>query len=332
MRSLSLVTALVGVLLIGAACSGGGSQPGAGDSPDAATGDPDAGSGAGSGGDAGVLAACVGKTTQPVDATWSVGGRNVRVHVPAGYDPARRTPIVVNLHGYSYDGASQAVLSHMIATSNAAGFIALHPDGHHTPRGWNAGVCCGAAATSGTDDVAWIERVLDEAEQRLCVDPARIYATGLSNGAFLAHRLGCESDRFAAIAPVAGVVGTPACNPPHPVAVFHTHGTSDPIIPFGGGGINGNEAVSTTIDRWVARNHCTGAPTTTFQHGDATCVTHGSCAGGADVTLCTIAGGGHQWPGGDSIGALSGTKSDDLIATEAMWTFFAAHPKAAATP
>ena len=320
MRSLSLLVVCF------AACSTTPPPSPSGGADAAVPHDPDAASGP----DSSVSVACTGKPVQPVDATWTVGGRSVRVHVPASYDPARRTPVVVNLHGYAYDGPGQATVSHMIATSNTAGFIAVHPNGHDSPRGWNAGVCCGSAATSGTDDTAWIESLLDELEAKLCVDTDRVYATGLSNGAFMAHRLACESDRFAAIAPVAGVVGTPQCIPPRPVAVFHVHGTSDPIIPFGGGGFNGNEPVATTINRWVTNNHCT-TTTTTHQQGDATCVTHGGCTANADVTLCTIDGGGHQWPGGDSIGTFNGKKSDNLIATEAMWTFFAAHPRAAST-
>lgn len=271
---------------------------------------------------------CTGKQMQPVDATWTVGGRQVRVHVPASYDPTRPTPVVVNLHGYSGDGLQQINVSRMFATSDANGFLALHPDGHHSPRGWNGGVCCGAAATSGTDDTAWIASVLDEVESRLCVDTDRVFATGLSNGGFMSHRLGCElADRFAAIAPVAGVTGISNCTPSRPVAVMHIHGDADTLIPYNGGGVNGNESVAATIERWATNNGCTGAPAMTYQQGDATCTTRSSCTGNADVVECRIAGGGHQWPGGVSIGSFLGKLSNDLDATNEMWAFFAAHPR-----
>ncbi len=274
------------------------------------------------------LPACSGLASQPRDATWTVGGRSVRVHVPASYAPSVRTPIVINLHGYSYDGLGQARVSKLLALSDAQGFIAVHPEGHHIPRGWNGGVCCGSAASSGTNDSAWIGTVIDALEAKVCVDTDRVFAMGLSNGAFMAHRLACElSDRIAAIGAVAGVVGIPGCNPPRPVPVIHVHGTSDNTIPYNGGGFNNNEPVATTINRWSTHNGCTAAPATTFENGDATCVTRGGCTAGADVTLCTIEGGGHQWPGGESIGILSGTKSDDLDATAAIWAFFAAHPR-----
>lgn len=301
------------------------------DPPDAAA---DAGSGAevdggggGSSGDAPAAVTCTGKQMQPRDATWTVGGRQVRVHVPASYDPTRPTPLVLNLHGYTGDGLQQSTVSKMLPVSDAHGFIVLHPDGHHSPRGWNAGVCCGAAATSGTDDTGWLASVLDQAESMLCVDRDRVFATGLSNGGFMSHRLACElSDRIAAIAPVAGVVGV-SCAPSRPVAVMHIHGDADPLIPYGGGGVNGNESVATTIERWTTINGCTGAPTQTYQQGDATCVTRSGCTADAEVTLCTIAGGGHQWPGGVSIGSFLGALSDDLDASNAMWAFFAAHAR-----
>lgn len=316
------ITSLLFVVSILACSSPSGGEPGEDANP---SGDPDTPIG---GEDAPPGAPCTGKQAQPLDATWTVGGRIVRVHVPAGYDPTRATPLVLNLHGYSGDGNSQMALSRMIATSDAQGFIALHPDGHHSPRGWNGGVCCGAAATSGTDDTAWLADVLDEAESTLCVDTARVYASGMSNGGFMAHRLGCEiAERIAAIAPVAGVTGIPNCNPSRPVAVMQIHGTSDPLIPHTGGGVNGNEPVQATIDRWVANNGCTGAPAQTYQNGDATCVQYGACTGGADVVSCTIEGGGHQWPGGMSLGSFLGHLSNDLDATNAMWAFFAAHPR-----
>jgi polyhydroxybutyrate depolymerase len=273
------------------------------------------------------MVACEGKAAQPRDATWMVDGRRVRVHVPASYDSTVPAPIVLDLHGWGSDGADQAHVSKMIPVSDARGFIAVHPDGTGGTRGWNGGVCCG----STVDDVAFFRAVLDELESQLCIDRSRVSAIGLSNGGFMAHRLGCElSDRITSIGAVAGVVGIAGCNPAHPMPVFHVHGTSDLVIPYSGGGVNGNESVATTIERWTEHNGCTGAPETVHAQGDATCVRHGGCTAGADVTLCTIDGGGHQWPGGESIGVFAGKKSDNLIATEAAWAFFAAHPRAVA--
>ncbi len=291
-------------------------------STDAASGDDDPPPG-----DA-TSATCSTKSAQPVDATWKVVGRDVRVHVPATYDPSTATAIVLDLHGLSSDGPDQARIAKMLPASDAHNFIAVHPDGTGSPRGWNAGDCCNPAASSGVDDVAFISMVIDELSSKLCVDPDRVYAIGLSNGGYLAHRLGCElSDRIAAIGSVSGVMGIASCSPSRPVPVFHVHGTSDFIVPYDGGGFNGSIGAEETIADWAARNHCSGAPTTSYDHGDAKCVRHSGCDAGADVVLCTIDGGGHQWPGGESSGAFNGMLSNDLDATEAAWEFFAAHPR-----
>ncbi|MBA2544154.1 MAG: hypothetical protein H0V17_31205, partial [Deltaproteobacteria bacterium] len=215
-------------------------------------------------------AACSGKSAQPVNATWRVDGRDVEVHVPASYDPTLRAPIVLNIHGLSSSGADQAELTHMIESSNAHGFIAVHPNGTGSPRGWNGGDCCNPAAASNVDDAAFIAKVIDEVEATLCADADRIYAIGMSNGAFLANRLACElADRIAAIGAVSGVLGIDACTPSRPVPVFHVHGTSDFVVPFGGGGVNGNISVEDSIAGWATRNHCTAAPVTTHDEGDA---------------------------------------------------------------
>jgi polyhydroxybutyrate depolymerase len=250
----------------------------------------------------------------------------VKVHVPASYDPTQRTPVVINLHGWSSNGLDQARISHMIAKSDASGFIAVHPEGHDSPQGWNAGICCGTAATSGVDDTAFISAVIDALAAKLCTDPARVFAAGLSNGGFMSHRLGCElADKIAAFTAVAGVLGITSCDPSRPVPVLHIHGTADPLIPYNGGGVNGSLSVADTIAFWATHNHCTTGPTQVFQQGDATCVVNSGCDQGADVELCTIQNGGHQWPGGEDI--FLGTLSHDLIATDAMWTFFQAHPR-----
>ena len=45
----------------------------------------------------------------------------------------------------------------------------------------------------------------------------------------------------------------------------------------------------------------------------------------SEVILCTIANGGHTWPGGLPIAGL-GFTALDLSATDEMWKFFVRHP------
>ncbi|MGE5181380.1 MAG: alpha/beta hydrolase family esterase [Acidobacteriota bacterium] len=291
---------------------------------------PDApGSGAGAT-DGAAVAHCTGKPLVPHDDVWTIqsGGlpRVVNVHVPASYDPANPMPLVMNFHGFTSDAIQEAVLSQMTAKADAAGFVVIYPYGTGAPLSWDAGACCGQAVQNHVDDIGFVKDVIATAEDRLCIDDARIYATGMSNGGFLSHRIGCElADRIAAIAPVAGVNGMATCNPSRPMPVIHFHGTADPLVPYTGSTSLGFISVADSFAAWGARDGCTGDPVETFRNGDSHCATYQQCAGGAEVTLCTVDNGGHTWPGGLPVPSL-GYTTTDLSATDAMWEFFQAHP------
>jgi polyhydroxybutyrate depolymerase len=275
------------------------------------------------------MATCTGKTAPTaVDDTWTImsGGisRTVNAHVPKSYDPSVAMPMVINFHGYSSNGMQEDALSQMSAKADAAGFIALHPEG--TNNSWNAGACCGMAAQNGVDDIGFVKDILTTAADKLCVDAHRIFATGMSNGGFLSNRIGCElADRFAAIAPVAGVTGVPTCTPSRPVPVIHFHGTADTLVPYDGAPSMGFVAVPDDFAAWGTRDACTDTPSTTFTMGDVTCNSYLQCGGGARVTLCTVQNGGHTWPGGTPVPTL-GYTTTNISATDAMWSFFQAHP------
>jgi polyhydroxybutyrate depolymerase len=272
--------------------------------------------------------ACTGKEKLAGDLDWTIphGGRDriARIHVPASYDPAKGIAVVLNFHGYTSNARQQAGYSAMIAKSDAAGFVAVHAEG--VASSWNAGACCATAKDQDVDDVGFVNALLDDLSAKLCVDTKRVYSTGLSNGGFLSYRLACESaNRIAAIAPVAGVMGVATCNPSRPVPVLHFHGTSDGVVPYGGSAGFGFPPVTDTIAGWVSRDQCTGMPKETYSKGDVRCETHDTCGGGAEVTLCSVNGGGHTWPGAISVPGL-GKTTQDIVATDAIWDFFVKHP------
>ena len=276
-----------------------------------------------------VAAPCTGKEALTGDLDWklSAGGveRVVHVHVPKGYDRAKPTPVVLNFHGFGSNGAEQILLSGMPAKGDEAGFIAVHPEGTGVSQSWNAGACCGTAASGAVDDVGFVGKIIDELESKLCVDARRVFATGMSNGGFLSHRLACElSTRIAAVAPVAGVLGIPTCNPARPMSVFQFHGTLDGLVPYNGNA-TGFPSVMQTLSGWAGRSGCNVTPRETSKKGEVTCVTYDGCKAGAEVNLCTVTGGGHTWPGGVPVPSLGHTTTD-INATDAMWDFFSKHP------
>jgi polyhydroxybutyrate depolymerase len=230
--------------------------------------------------------------------------------------------MVLNFHGFLGSGSQQQLLSGMLEKSDAEGFIAVHPEGSGAAQSWNGGVCCGNATDQNIDDVGFVEVMLDALSADLCIDQSRIFATGMSNGGFLAHRLACElSDRIAAIAPVAGVIGVDDCNPSRSVPVMQFHGTADTLVPWNGSAVTNYPSVNDTVADWASRNGCSTTRSQTLATGDTTCETYDGCPVGGAVTLCTVDGGGHSWPGGTDIGL--GKTTNAISATDMMWAFFA---------
>ncbi len=318
---------MLGVLLACSACTFGGGAPGnsgGNGSNTADAGDPGGGGGSPTDPDGGGApdqpdagapqpVACDGLDALPAEQTITIqsGGasRTFGLHAPPSYDPTVPTPVVVNFHGLTSNAGQQAIFSGMSAKADEAGFLVAHPEG--IGASWNGGGCCGTAASSGVDDVGFVADLLDEIESIACVDTSRVYATGMSNGGFMSHRLGCDlADRFAAIAPVAGLNAAASCDPARPIPVLQIHGTGDTVVAYTG--------VAPTISGWVARNGCSDATEVVFESGTATCEAHRDCDEGAEVVLCTLEGFGHWWPG--AFGA-----ADDLIATDEIWAFFEGH-------
>jgi polyhydroxybutyrate depolymerase len=274
---------------------------------------------------------CTGKPAAGLDEDYTVQvgalTRKYSVHTPASYKSDKPTPVVLNFHGLGSNASQQKFFSKMIDKSDAEGFIAVHPEGTGTTRqSWNGGACCDVAAMTGVDDVGFVKALLDKLEADRCVDTARVFSTGMSNGGFMSHRLACElSERIAAVAPVAGVNGMATCTPSRPMPILHFHGTMDMLVPYGGMPSYGFPPVDQMIGAWATRDACTDQPLQTYKMGDTTCMSRTACGGGSEVILCTVDGGGHTWPGGLPVASL-GKTTMDISATDTMWEFFKKHP------
>lgn len=256
------------------------------------------------------------------------------VHLPTGYNGSSPVPLVLSLHGRHGQGKDQAKLSGFDDVADRNGFIVVYPDG--VGKSWNALHGTGKAEEQGVDDVEYIDTLIDDLMERYAIDPRRIYAAGMSNGGAFAHRLGCElSGRIAAIASVAGQMApklAAECKPSGPVAVIDFHGTRDRIVPYDGGKTKGGgELLSApeTADVWRSLNGCGDSSRQSLSKGKVKCQTSVGCS--APVTLCTVSGAGHTWPGGHQYlpRLLVGNTNRDVDASEMIWEFFAANPKEA---
>jgi polyhydroxybutyrate depolymerase len=185
------------------------------------------------------------------------------------------------------------------------------------------------------DDVEFLNQMLDQMALKFSVDATRIYATGLSEGGFMAMRVGCAmADRIAAVAPIgAAMPKNMICLPSRPIPMVMLNGTSDPIVPHGGGTEHNLQlpviSVEDTAKAWARIDRCSEKPAQSKlpaheKGGMETKVeTYDGCQQGAQVVSYSIKGAGNTWPGGEQyqVEKQVGKTSQDLNANETIWNF-----------
>lgn len=242
------------------------------------------------------------------------------IHIPTGYHLGDQVPLVLNFHGRTSDVFEQEKISSMHAKANEEGFVVVNPQALDNPPTW-----WGAIPTEvGDADFVFIEALLDELRRYIRIDPARIYATGLSNGGSMVTRLGCDmSNQIAAVAPVSGGhIYREQCDPVRPVPMIVFHGVEDSIIPYEGIEAQSEDdralpSVKEWVTDWAFRNGCGLLPVETMISETVRQETWTNCGEGADVVLYSLLEGGHYWP--QSV-------TDENDATDLIWEFFEAHP------
>ena len=242
--------------------------------------------------------------------------RSYRLYVPdeLSDDPA----LVVMMHG-GLGSARQAEGAYgWNDEADAGGFVVAYPDG--MGRVWNAGDCCGR---STADDVGFITALVGDLQSEFGVSPTRTFATGMSNGAMMSYTLACDTDLFAAIAPVAGTIVTP-CDNPAPVSVLHIHGLDDGKVRMDGepgegpGDVDGLPIADVNA-LWRGVDDC--AEPVVVEEWAVTTSTS-DCAVGRRVVLVTVADAGHQWPGSIGREGAADQPVDTPDATALIWEFF----------
>jgi polyhydroxybutyrate depolymerase len=251
-----------------------------------------------------------------------------------------QVPLVLVLHGGGGNAFNAESTTGFTEEAEKEGFIVVYPEGTGRFNGklltWNAGHCCGYAMNRHVDDVGFISALLDKLIAEYPVDPERIYATGISNGGMMAHRLGIElSNRFAAIAPVAAALFGDEPEPRHPVSALMFNGTLDTHIPAQGGPPGGRfpgawdgsptKPVLEQAAFWARADGCMRTPEQ--ENREAYTLTKYRCPAGTAVALYMIRDGGHAWPGGERGSPMGDEPSSALDATPIIWAFFNAHEK-----
>jgi polyhydroxybutyrate depolymerase len=236
-------------------------------------------------------ATCANNTLTPGDTTTTIqfGGlsRTFLLHVPASFNGSTAVPLVIDMHGFTSTASAQRSVSGFRAVSDQQGFIIAWPQGAN--NSWNAFGCCGTALSRNRDDVGFIRAVVANIIQRGKIDQSRIYATGLSNGGSMSHKLACQAaDLFAATAPVSFTLNVTAttCRPSRPISVTHFHGLNDTTVRFNGGTF---QSAPTSATTWRQIDACTAIRTQTFTSTDR-CEFGTGCSAGVSPALCRLSG------------------------------------------
>lgn len=267
-----------------AGTSAGGSRASGGRSGAAGSGGRSAGSGGGgsggssgsSGGSGGTGSAMSGKSpgcgTDPPaagEATIEVNAmeRQYLLSLPTNYDKNRAYPIIMAFHGSSLTGPRLRSFFNLV-TPAGPDAIVVYPTALGNPTGWNA-----------QRDIPFIDALRMKLESSLCIDTARVFATGHSSGAFFTNALGCQrGDRMRAIAPMSGGPQGSSCK--GELAVWISHGNADDVVATSSG--------RQTRDFWTKRNKCDVTMSTPVS--PSPCVEYDNCDEGFPVRYCEYDG------------------------------------------
>lgn len=262
---------------------------------------------------------------------------NYQFTVPSSYDGSP-LPVVLDFHGIGSNGAQQAVFSGWSAAAESEGFLSVQPTGLMADGDDRASWELPQFETSDRNDIQFVVDLIDVISSQICIDPARIYSTGMSNGGLFTSTVVCElSERIAAAVSVAGVTHHESCSPTRAVPYLAFHGTDDTVVPFNGGGestLDGAAGSSEFFEQVIPEefaefadsNGCSGSTDSQITP-EVTLTSYSGCNDDVPLGFYTIEGAGHTWPGSSISAAIPtlGVTNLDISATEIAWEFFGQH-------
>jgi polyhydroxybutyrate depolymerase len=265
---------------------------------------------------------------------------------------AKPAPLVIVLHGNTQTGEDMVTRTSWPMVARRERFGVVFPDGLN--RAWadlrpNDKRAL-RAPPEGTDDVAFIAKLVEKYVTDGSADPRRIYVTGVSNGGAMTMTMVCQrADLFTAAASVIMNLtddSASACHPSRPVPMLMMNGTADPLIPYQGGrgtsrfAADGFWSTEKTLAFWQHANGCdtqdaTRADLDDRDASDQSTVTRiaAHCPAGRDVVLYRVNDGGHRMPGRladarfpRAVNLMLGPQNHDIDGAEVIWAFFKRFP------
>jgi polyhydroxybutyrate depolymerase len=271
----------------------------------------------------GISSSSRAQTLAKYTTTWHGIKRYYAVYTPKAFDS--NPAMVLFLHSTSQNLPNNPpyyAMQPWKALANQQGFLMVWPISSYNPATKQWYWECYETDTTfkiAPDDSGFLRWLITSLQSRYGISAESTFVTGMSSGAFMAHRVGSDSsDIVAAIAPVSGMIDIHPIGqnyspplPARPVSIFELHGDEDTVVPYCGGtgwfwgALHDTlPSIDDTVDFWIAANACTerstsqtlctnGQPTQDVVSQDAT-----GCVGGTEVVFQREVGLGHVWPAG----------------------------------
>lgn len=237
-----------------------------------------------------------------------VAERPYTVMVPPAYVDTQKYPLLIVLAGFGGEGDITSAYLGFTQLASDQGVFLVTPDADalHARFAWNPN-----PMQYPEFDVQYLKGIIHDVEAKYSIDHGRVFVTGHSLGAEMAHRMACDaSEDVAAIMSLAGqVTKDPAgCAPTRAVSVLEVHGTADQTIGYNGDVQNtppdpSIPSAHETVGVWARNDGCTGAIAATGTSYDLDAAVAGSetsveayagCPSGIAVELWSDVGGVHR--------------------------------------
>ena len=265
--------------------------------------------------------------------------RSYLLYVPATY--AGNAALIVDMHGQAASAWEERYESCWKHKADEVGAIVVYPQAKGFPPTWDAGdFCC---SPRGHDDegfiVSMVKCLKNSEKSNLSIDPNKIYAVGLSNGAAMAAKLNCDRSDIFAGASIASqsfpYVKGASCRrktlsgiqkPAFPI--IELRGLRDPLVPYSFSWLwVWSLPAEKSLAHWSNADNCSGNPEISdicdtaasgpdCQRGQGQCTTYSHCESGVAVSMCAV-NGSH----------LLFQNRSDFNVCDASWNLFTQYPR-----
>lgn len=267
------------------------------------------------------------------EVSLQVGQQERRALVANAPVDGSKRPVVIALHGGQGSAEAMRANSGFDSLARSEGFMVVYPEGTalgNARHAWNTGYLL-RRQTRDSDDIGFLDSLIDQLISEHGADSERIYMTGGSNGGMMTFVYATQrAHRLAAIAPVVASMFTFDQKPSVPLPILMINGGKDEEVPIEGG-MSKNQLVSRAQDApfkplkevvgfWVQVNQSQSKPEVQKQ-GDVTTTLYASTESGAVTESVVDSSGGHGWPGSRNRREGSGP-IQSFSGAERVWEFF----------